>query len=291
LNELGVMDARGLPRADAESAAALYSTYMKAGGDTRSPETLREEASKKIAALSARGLDLGRGHGRDYDAPPEVEERLRAIYEHARRALYAALDEGVVREVSPRHARVRTEASDREHYLSHPPSGERLRAEDAADVAALYNSRRPQAQLVLSDGLNADALNENLRAVLPRLRRGMTESGLHVGEVDVLVTNGRVRAGYHVGELVGADVVIHLIGERPGTGLNTLSAYITYGRDESGRMRWSPGLDHACTTAVCGINAKGKRPDSAADEILGCVMRMFEERRSGVTLGKDFGIG
>jgi ethanolamine ammonia-lyase large subunit len=290
LTELGAADARGLPRADAESAAALYSTYLKAGGDTRSPETLRGEASKKIAALSARGLDLGRGHGADYEAPPGVEERLRAIYEHARRSLYAALDEGVVREVSPRHIRVRAEASDREHYLSHPPSGERLRAEDAASVAALYGSRRPQAQLVLSDGLNAGALNENLRAVLPRLRRGLTEAGLHVGEVDVVVTNGRVRAGYHVGELVGADVVVHLIGERPGTGLNTLSAYLTYGRDKSGRSRWSPGLDHACTTAVCGIHPRGKRPDAAVEEITGCVLRMFEGRRSGVALGKGYRI-
>jgi ethanolamine ammonia-lyase large subunit len=290
LTELGVMDARGLPRADAESACALYATYMKGGGDTRSPETLREEALKKIKTLSARGFDLGRGHSGDYEAPPEVEGRLRSIYEHARRALYAALDEGVVREVSPRHVRVCTGALDREQYLADPPAGERLRAEDRETVAALYSSRPPQVQFVLSDGLNADALNENLRAVLPRLRRGMTEAGLHVGEVDVVVTNGRVRAGYHVGELLGADVIVHLIGERPGTGLNTLSAYLTYGRDESGRSRWSPGLDHACTTAVCGIHPRGKRPDAAVEEITGCVLRMFEGRRSGVALGKDYRI-
>jgi hypothetical protein len=100
------------------------------------------------------------------DAPPEVGARLEAIYRHARRALYAALDEGVLREVSPSSLRVRTLAPDRERYLSDPPSGERLRAEDAGRVAALYGSRRPQLQFVLSDGLNADALNENLRANL-----------------------------------------------------------------------------------------------------------------------------
>src|SRR4030095_11008341 len=130
-------------------------------------------------------------------------------------------------------------------YLSDPPAGERLRAEDAARVAALYGARRPQVQLVLSDGLNADALNENLRAVLPRLRRGLTEAGLHVGQTDVVVTNGRVRAGYHAGELLGVDAVVHLIGERPGTGLNTLSAYITYGRDAAGGVRRGPDLAHS----------------------------------------------
>ncbi|HJQ32780.1 MAG TPA: ethanolamine ammonia-lyase subunit EutB [Pyrinomonadaceae bacterium] len=290
LNELGVMDERGLPRADAESGASLYAAYMKAGGDTRSPESLREEASKKVKALSARGYDLGLRHAEDYGAPPQVEARLEAIYRHARRALYAALDEAVVRDVCPNHLRVRTLASDREQYLSDPPSGERLRAEDAERVAALYGARRPQVQLVLSDGLNADALNENLRAVLPRLRRELTGAGLHVGEVDVVVTNGRVRAGYHVGELLGADLILHLIGERPGTGLNTLSAYLTYGRDAAGRLRWRPDLDHACTTAVCGIHPRGKRPDAAVEEIAGCVVRAFERRCSGVALGSGFRI-
>jgi ethanolamine ammonia-lyase large subunit len=143
-------------------------------------------------------------------------------------------------------------------------------------------------QFVLSDGLNADALNENLRAVLPRLRRGLAEAGLHVGETDVVISNGRVRAGYHAGELTGVDLVVHLIGERPGTGLNTLSAYVTYGRDRGGGLRWSPALDHACTTAVCGINRKGKRPEAAVEEITGCVARACEERRSGVALGSGF---
>jgi ethanolamine ammonia-lyase large subunit len=288
LQELGVIDDRGLPRADAESTPSLYAAYLKAGGDARTDEALRAEASKKIKSLAARGYDLGFGHAGEYAAPPAVEARLEKIYRHARRALYSTLDDGVLREVSPRHLRVRTHARDREQYLSEPSAGELLRPEDASRVASVYGERRPRVQLVLSDGLNADALNENLRAVLPRLRRGLTEAGLHVGEVDLVVEHGRVRAGYHAGELLGVDSVVHLIGERPGTGLNTLSAYVTYGRDAAGNLRWSPALDHACTTAVCGINERGKRPAAAVEELLGCVVRAFEERRSGVALGSGF---
>jgi ethanolamine ammonia-lyase large subunit len=288
LSELGVMDPRGRPRADAESTSALYAAYVKAGGDTRTDEALRAEASRKFETLKGRGFDLGLGHAGEFEAPPAVEARLEKIYRHARRALYSTIDEGVLREVSPRRLRVRTLARDREHYLSEPAAGELLRPEDAARVSALYGARRPRVQLVLSDGLNADALNENLRAVLPRLRRELTESGLHVGEADLVVTNGRVRAGYHAGELLGVDLVVHLIGERPGTGLNTLSAYVTYGRDAAGDLRWSPALDHACTTAVCGVNAKGKRPEAAVEEIRACVVRASRERRSGVALGSGF---
>ncbi|MBV9929313.1 MAG: ethanolamine ammonia-lyase subunit EutB [Acidobacteria bacterium] len=288
LNELGVLDSSGRPRAGAESVAALYAAYSRAGGDTRTDEALRAEALKKVETLKGRGFDLGLGRAEGFEAPPAVGARLEMIYKHARRALYSTIDEGVLREVSPKHLRVLTPARDREHYLSEPAAGELLRPEDAARVSTLYGARLPQVQLVLSDGLNADALNENLRAVLPRLRRELTESGLHVGEVNLVLTNGRVRAGYHAGELLGVDLIVHLIGERPGTGLNTLSAYVTYGRDAAGKSRWSPSLDHACTTAVCGINAKGKRADAAVEEIRACVSRAFEERRSGVALGSGF---
>ena len=285
LATLGVTDARGRLRTDAPRPESLYATYMKAGGDRRSSATLREEGARKIESLRQRGYDLGYGHGPDFAAPPEVRSRMEAIYRHARRALYATLNEAVIREVSPRRLRVRTAARDREEYLSHPPSGERVCNEDAGRLATLYPARRPQVQIVLSDGLNADALNENLRALLPQLRRGLAEAGQHVGEVDILIQNGRVRAGYQVGALLGVDLIIHLIGERPGTGLNTLSAYLTYGRDEAGRLRWSPDLNHSCTTAVCGINPGGKRPDAAAAEITRGVRRMLEQRRSGVALG------
>jgi ethanolamine ammonia-lyase large subunit len=288
LKELGVVDEGGRPRADAGGAASLYAGYMRAGGDTRTGEALRAEGSKKVEQLAGRGYDLGFGHAEDFNAPPAVEARLEKIYRHARRALYSTVDEGVLREVSPNALRVRTPARDREQYLSEPPAGELLRPEDASRVGSLYGGRRPRVQLVLSDGLNADALNENLRAVLPPLRRGLEGAGLHVGGVDLVVTNGRVRAGYHAGELLGVDAVVHLIGERPGTGLNTLSAYVTYGRDAEGNLRWSPALDHACTTAVCGINERGKRPDAAVDELVGCVVRACEERRSGVALGSGF---
>ena len=282
LRALGVLDERGRVRDDAPRAEDLYVVYLRAGGETRTDDALREEGRKRLDALKRRGFDLGHGHAADFAATPEAERRLATIYQHARRALYSTLDAAVLREASPRHCRVRTLARDREEYLSHPPSGERLRDEDAARVRGLYPARRPRVQLVVSDGLNADALNEQLRELLPMLRGMLTDAGYHVGGAEVIVHNGRVRAGYHVGALLDVEAIVHLIGERPGTGLNTLSAYLTYGRDAAGRARWSADLDHSCTTAVCGVHPRGRPPRAAAEEIARCVHRMFEEGGSGV---------
>ncbi len=281
--ELGVVGpggglANGRPRAD-----SLYAAYVKARGEVRSFEALRREGEKKLGELAGRGFDLGYGHGPGFASPPEMEERMGSIYRNARAALYSSIREEVLRDASPGCVRVRTTAADREEYLSTPRSGEELRPVDAARVASLYTTR-PEVLLVISDGLNANAVNENLRSFLPPLKRMLLESGWSTGATDVVVENGRVRAGYHAGELTGARLVVHLIGERPGTGLDTMSAYLTYGYDEADRPRWSTSLEHSRTTAVCGINRGARDPADGAVEVSRLAGRIFKERRSGVRL-------
>jgi ethanolamine ammonia-lyase large subunit len=279
---MDVMNEAGELMANRPGAEALYAMYAKAGGDARSFDSLRSEGARKLTAMAERGFDLGYGHQMDYTAPPVVEQRMAALYSHARQGLYARLDEAVIRDASPRALRVRTMAHSREDYLMHPPSGESIRQDDARRLASLYGSKPPRVQIVVSDGLNANAVNENLRMVLPPLRQMLRSTSHSIGDVDVVIENGRVRAGYHIGALLDIEVLVHFIGERPGTGINTLSAYLTYGRTEAGESRWSPSLDHSCTTAICGIHHKGKPPLTAAAEIARLIERILAERRSGV---------
>ncbi|MFZ4858434.1 MAG: ethanolamine ammonia-lyase light chain EutC, partial [Desulfuromonadaceae bacterium] len=109
----------------------------------------------------------------------------------------------------------------------------------------------------------------------------------YAANIDVVIKNGRVRAGYHVAQILAPVVLIHFIGERPGTGLNQLSAYLTYGNDLAGNARWSPEMDHSLTTAVCSIHPRGKTIETAIDDILISVKRMVERKCSGVALGKE----
>ncbi|MEW6125472.1 MAG: ethanolamine ammonia-lyase subunit EutB [Acidobacteriota bacterium] len=284
LTALGVMNHTGEPINHEPPTDWLYALYVKASGDRRAMDTLRAEGRKKLQSIAERGFDLGVGYDKNFAAPPTIHKRMQAIYEHARRALYATLEPAVIKDACKQPMQVRTEALAREDYLSHPASGERLREADAQQLFKLYLSRRPQIQMVISDGLNANAVNENLREVLPALRRGLESAGYHVGEYELVIENGRVRAGYHAGAILDVEILIHLIGERPGTGLNTLSAYLTYGRNQAGASRWAEGIDHSQTTAICGINQKGKPADVAVDEIIRLVKRLFAERRSGVAL-------
>ena len=218
------LESLGVPVDDGEllpsspRVVSLYAAYVKAGGDHRTLSALEDEGLRRLQNVRERGFDV------DGNGELEADARVNALYSHARQALYATLDEGVVRDATNRPVRVRTTARDRDDYLAHPPSGESLARESAHAIRSLYRGRPPQVQMIISDGLNANAVNETLRALLPPLRRMLAEAGHHVGQADVVVTNGRVRVGYEIGALVAAAVVIHVIGERPGTGLNTLSA-------------------------------------------------------------------
>jgi ethanolamine ammonia-lyase large subunit len=278
---LGLMNESGQEtRCGAES---LYARYQKAGGDTRMFETLREEGEGKIDELKERGFDLGSSIDQKSSLNTKSTSRIDRIYAHARRSLYARLDDSVIRDVCSRSVRVRTIATDREDYLAHPPAGEAICDRDTARIRALHLVERPRVQFVISDGLNANAVNENLRLVLPSLRQQLLKSSHIVSDYDVVIENGRVRAGYDVGSLLDVELIIHFIGERPGTGIDTMSAYLTYGRDPAGRSRWA-SIDHSSTTAVCGIHRRGKRPEIAAEEIVRLVNRIFEQGCSGVSL-------
>jgi ethanolamine ammonia-lyase large subunit len=273
LSGLGLLAEDDRPRPGSETLIALYDRYAKSG-----------DGRARLARLQERGLDLGYGCLSDYAAPEIVERRLQTIYTHARAALYAGIDPSVVRDACSEPIAVRTASRDRDDYLSHPATGERLGDADARTLAARTVGRAPALQVVVSDGLNANAVNKNLKAFLPALRRALTGLPCPVSATDVVVQNGRVRAGYQIGAIVNAMVIVHVVGERPGTGLDTLSAYVTYGRDAAGRVRWDPSLDHSCTNAVCGIHPKGKAPAAAASEIGELTRRMIEQRRSGVAL-------
>jgi ethanolamine ammonia-lyase large subunit len=276
LRSLGITSGEGEPSGPT-AVARLYAVYHKASGDRRPSTALEDEGSRRLSALRDSGFDLGVAD------PIEADRRIDSIYTHARVALYAAIQDAVVRDATTRSVRVRTTARDRDDYLAHPPSGERLSGDDALIIARLHGGRPPQVQIVVSDGLNANAINEQLRALLPALRSRLSAAGHQVAETDIIVENGRVRAGYEIGGLVDADVVVHIVGERPGSGLNTASAYITYGRDENGRSRWSGSLDHSATTAICGVHPAGKPPAVAVDAIAAVVTRARRDKRSGVS--------
>ncbi|RDK03970.1 ethanolamine ammonia-lyase subunit EutC [Paraburkholderia lacunae] len=116
-------------------------------------------------------------------------------------------------------------APDREHYLRRPDLGRRLSEESRAALAQVP-SESPDVVFVIGDGLSAFAASKQsiplLQAVCPKL------TDWRIGPV-VVARQARVALGDEIGELLGAKLVVMLIGERPGlSSPDSLGIYLTY---------------------------------------------------------------
>ena len=274
LRQLGVMRADGALTGEAGKLAPLAVAF---GEDV-------PDVPKTVTHLQDRGLDIGHGYERDFRPPAQVQKRLDDVFRHARRALYREVAPTTMEASSQAFLPVGTTSRDRDDYIARPETGERIDRSGTLSIRAMYGvTQGPQVQIVVSDGLNADAVNENLGPLLAPLRGRLHQAGVNCGK-DLYVRNGRVRAGYHIGEILNVPIVIHLIGERPGTGTNNLSAYITFGHTPEGRPRWAR-IEHADTTALCSINRRvGVKPEEGAARIARLVALMAKHKCSGVAL-------
>lgn len=169
---------------------------------------------------------------------------------------------------------VRSAATDRLTYIREPRLGRRLPECELERVRG-HSCRPVVLQPVLSDGLSAAAAEAHLERVFPPLLRHLERLG-SVG-APVAVRNGRVAVGDPIGSAVGADLVVHLIGERPGLGSpDSLGCYLTF--------RPTPSTTDADRKCVSNIRTDGLSPDEAGATIAGICDKVLECRSSGTGL-------
>jgi ethanolamine ammonia-lyase large subunit len=113
-----------------------------------------------------------------------------------------------------------------------------------------------EVQILVSDGLSADAVRANLGDIWPVLTDALAARGVRVG-APLAARYGRVKLAEPVAERLGARLVIHLLGERPGgdaLSAQSLSAYLAY------RLPEGAGFEY---TVISNIYAGGLAPIEA----------------------------
>jgi len=261
----------------------VYYQYLLAKGDKRTREAIYAEGQQKMKEVDARGVDLATGHGKElWDLNPELDKKVRALYADAKECLKAELSPDFIKTI-PNVLQVATLSKDREDYILHPATGEQLSPQSIAALEKLRSSwgdKAPNAQIIISDGLNAKAImDENhLAPYLEEIRKILTEAGATVSETNIVVTSGRVRAGYEIGEILYEKSdpnrykgILHIIGERPGTMHHSYSVYITAPK---GSVWAGKKVDHDITKLVCNIAETALPPKEAAQETLTIIREM-----------------
>ncbi|MFJ4193701.1 ethanolamine ammonia-lyase subunit EutC [Pseudomonas sp. NPDC089534] len=169
-------------------------------------------------------------------------------------------------------------ASDRNSYLQRPDLGRRL-SDASAQALREYAAAHPggvDLAIVVADGLSALAVHRHTVPFLTRLEEQMGADGWSCAPV-ILVEQGRVAIGDEIGQLLGARMVVMLIGERPGlSSPDSLGLYFTYNP--------KVGLTDAYRNCISNVRLEGLSYGMAAHRLLYLMREACRRQLSGVNL-------
>jgi ethanolamine ammonia-lyase small subunit len=177
---------------------------------------------------------------------------------------------------------VSSQARNRRDYLRRPDLGRML---DPASQRALADRSDSPCQLVIviGDGLSPAAVNVHAVELVRNLAPRLAEAGIEIGGT-VVASGARVALGDEIGAMLGARMVLMLIGERPGLSApDSLGAYLTFGP----RI----GLTDAMRNCVSNIHGAGLSYDDAAFKIAWLVREGLARQITGVALKDESGAG
>ena len=175
---------------------------------------------------------------------------------------------------------VSSRARNRKDYLRRPDLGRTL-DQASQHLLASHNGSTCQLAVVVGDGLSPTAVNahaiELVRSLIPRL----AVDGIEIGHAAV-ASGARVALGDEIGAILGARMVVMLIGERPGLSApDSLGAYLTF----APRV----GLTDAERNCVSNIHGSGLGYDEAAFRIAWLIREGLAREVTGVALKDESG--
>lgn len=139
---------------------------------------------------------------------------------------------------------VTSAAPDRATYLTRPDLGRRPADPDTLPTLP-PGDEDVDVAFVLADGLSARAVQDHAVGLLGEML-GLLPAAITVAP-PVIATQSRVALGDHIGEALGARMVLVLIGERPGlSASDSLGAYLT----------WAPAPGIADSSRNCVSNIR-----------------------------------
>lgn len=168
---------------------------------------------------------------------------------------------------------VQSLAADKRDFISFPPKGKQV---DATTLTSLPSNcpTNLDVQVVISDGLSARAIEDNIKDLLPMLLEGLELEGISVG-VPIVVHYGRVGVADQIAHHLGMKLAINLIGERPGlSACASMSAYLTYNP--------GPSTISSDRTVVSNIHARGTLPVEAGAYVVQLSKKILAAKVSGV---------
>ncbi len=135
--------------------------------------------------------------------------------------------------------------------------------------------------IAIGDGLSPTAVNAHAIHVVRNLVPRLAIDGIEIGRA-VVATGARVALGDEIGAILGARMMVMLIGERPGlSASDSLGAYLTFAP--------KVGRTDAERNCVSNIHGAGLGYDEAAFRIAWLIREGLARGVTGVALKDESG--
>jgi ethanolamine ammonia-lyase small subunit len=178
---------------------------------------------------------------------------------------------------------VASRAGNRKDYLRRPDLGRQL---DQASMQRLTGRAATDAcdlSIVIGDGLSPTAIHSHAILLMRNLMPRLDAQRIRIGHA-VVASEARVALGDEIGAILGAQMVVMLIGERPGLSApDSMGAYLTFAP--------KVGLTDADRNCVSNIHREGLSYDEAAVKIAWLIREGLARKVTGVALKDESGDG
>jgi len=165
--------------------------------------------------------------------------------------------------------------SDRDEYVTRPDLG-RLLNDESKNIFSSKLKHGCKVLIMVGDGLSSTAIEANVSDIIPAIHQGLKSYGIEAEPV-VFVKYCRVGAMDDFGEMMSAEVVCCLIGERPGLVTSeSMSAYLAY--------KPSVGMPESRRTVISNIHRGGTPSVEAGAHIADLIKKMLDKKASGIEL-------
>ena len=236
---------------------------------TRTPwEHLRDFTAARIA-LGRAGSSL----------PTEEVLAFELAHARAKDAVYTVLDATRLTAGLSHYEviRVASQAESREQYLTRPDLGRLLTPEDETSLRRKRDTF--DLVIVVADGLSAVAVNRHALPLLEVLGPLLEPYAL---APIVLAQEARVALADPIGDALGANLSLILIGERPGLSTpESLGAYLTFAP--------RPGRRDSERNCVSNIHPAGLSYRAAAHLLAVLIREALRQQLTGVGLEVESG--
>ena len=187
-----------------------------------------KEIWTQLRKLTAARIGLARS-GAALATKPLLDFRL--AHARARDAVYETLDKARLvaglKSFGLPVVSVSSVAPDRKSYLMQPHLGRTL-ATDTEAIFGPYQGNHYDVAFVIVDGLSACAVQTHARPLLAEVLPALRTEQLLIAPL-VVAQQGRVAIGDAIASELHADVVVVLIGERPGLSApDSMGIYLTW---------------------------------------------------------------